>query len=49
MRSETLNGKSQTAQQGKTIRFSDLADVNPAVDCSQLKLDDHVSFILWLM
>ena len=45
MRAETLNGKSQTAQQGKTIRFSDLADVNPPVDCSQLKLDDHVSFI----
>ena len=45
MWSETLNGKPQTAQRGKTIRFSDLADVNPSVDCSHLKPDANVSFI----
>ena len=45
MRSEMSDDKPQATRQGKMIRFSDLADVNPSVDCSHLKPDDHVSFI----
>lgn len=35
----------QTSYPEATIRFSDLVEINPAVDCSRLKPDDHVSFI----